>query len=368
MKKPVYLDYHATTPCDPAVITEMMPYFGMDKFGNPDARTHLHGRNAAETLRRAKADIAALIGAEADHITLTSGATEANNIVLQGVARAAKNSRNEILVSAIEHDSIFNAKIDGVEIKKIPVTSDGFVDPEAVKKMISDKTLLVSVMAANHEIGTIQPTGEIAPIARSAGALFHTDATQTAGKISLDMNADFVTFSAHKIYGPVGIGALYAGPQAQPKISPLFFGGQQQKLRSGTLPLALAVGFAAACRISRQQMPEEQARLKKFGDLFLAGISGLKINGALSPRLPGSFNLCLPGVNAEQFLLDISPELSMATGSACASSSRKPSHVLQAIGLSDEGIFASIRLSFGRCTTEEEVVFAAKAIQKAVGK
>lgn len=365
MKKPVYLDYHATTPCDPAVLAEMMPYFGAEKFGNPDARTNIHGRNAAEALRHAKSDIAGLIGGDAEDVILASGATEANNLVLQGVASGLKNGRNEILVSAIEHDSVFNARMAGIEVKKIPVTRDGFIDPGVVASMTGDRTLMVSVMAANHEIGTIQPIKQIATIARASGALFHTDATQAAGKIPLDaeeLRADFITFSAHKMYGPAGIGALYAAPERQPLISRIFFGGEQQKSRPGTVPLALAAGFAAACRLAIQKMPEEEGRLKNLGNLFLEKMPDVKINGALSPRLPGSFNICLPGINAEQLLLNVSAGLSMATGSACASAARKPSHVLRAIGLSEEDIFSSIRFSFGRYTTQEDVIFAAETI------
>jgi cysteine desulfurase len=351
-RTPVYLDYHATTPCDPAVVDAMIPYFGAEKFGNANARTHAHGRRAAEALAQAKAEIAALVNTTPETLTLTSGATEANLMALS----ATQTSRTEILVGALEHPSVFDAALQsGLSVKNIPATPDGFIMPDALRALISNQTRLVSVMLANHEIGTIQPVAALAEIAREAGALFHCDATQAVGKIPVDVLAlgvDFLSFSAHKLYGPQGIGALYARS------------GSLQ--RPGTVPLALAVGMAAACRIAGEKMQGEAQRLQGLTDIFLqmlqSNLPQIQVNGALSPRLPGSLNLRLPGINAEDLLLDLADDLYLSTGAACASKTRQPSPVLKAIGLSDTEISNSIRLSLGRMTTHEDVLFAAERI------
>ncbi|MGZ9096843.1 MAG: cysteine desulfurase family protein [Micavibrio sp.] len=352
MRTPVYLDCHATTPCDPAVVESMIPYFGLEKFGNSNARTHANGRRAAQALAQAKAEIAALVNANPENIILTSGATEANMMALA----APKSSRTEILVSALEHPSVFDAaRQSGLSVKIIPATADGFITPESLRALISDKTQIVSVMLANHEIGTIQSIAALAEIARDAGALFHCDATQAAGKIPVDVSAlgvDFLSFSAHKLYGPQGIGALYARS------------GTVQ--RPGTVPLALAVGMAAACRIAGEKMQDEAARLQDLTDILLQKLQDnllqIQVNGALSPRLPGSLNFRLPGINAENLLLDLAEDLCLSTGAACASKTRQPSPVLKAIRLSDIEISNSIRLSMGRMTMREDILFAVEKI------
>ncbi len=352
LNTPVYFDCHATTPCDPAVIEAMIPYFGIEKFGNANARTHANGRHAAKALAQASAEIAALINATPESLTLTSGATEANRLALA----TTLSPRTEILISAIEHPSVFEAaRQSGLLVKIIPATPEGFITPDALRAAISDKTRLVSVMFANHEIGTIQPVAELAAIAHEAGALFHCDATQAVGKIPVDVKAlgvDFLSFSAHKIYGPQGIGALYARS------------GTVQ--RSGTVPLALSVGMAASCRIAAELMQSEAERLRGLMDFFLqtlqAGLPGIQVNGALSSRLPGSLNLRLPGLNAEDVLLDLADELCLSTGAACVSKTRQPSPVLKAIGLSDIDIASSIRLSPGRMTTREDMAYAAEKL------
>lgn len=355
INNPIYLDCHATTPCDPAVIEAMIPYFGAEKFGNANARTHANGRSAAKALEQAKTEIAALINAAPETLTLTSGATESNILALA----TTLSSRTEILVSAIEHPSVFEAaRKSGLSMKIIPATPEGFITPDALKSLISDQTRLVAVMLANHEIGTIQPVAELAAIAHEAGVLFHCDATQAVGKISVDVKAlgvDFLSFSAHKMYGPQGIGALYA------RSAPV--------QRSGTVPLALSVGMARACRIAADIMQGEAERLQDISDYFLqtlqSGLPGVLVNGAVSPRLPGSLNLRLPGLNAEDILLDLANELCLSTGAACASKTRQPSPVLRAIGLTDLDIASSIRLSPGRMTTREDMAYAAEKLLNA---
>lgn len=377
MKKPVYLDYHSTTPCDPAVVAAMTPYFSGEKFGNPGAKSHAHGRSAADALEQAKAKIGALIGAGPETITLTSGATESNNLSLLGVAAKASD-RREIVMTAIEHNCVSNTAEHlakhGFTLKTVPVNKEGFVQPEELKKYVSDKTLLVGVITANHEIGTIQPLKECAKIAHAAGALFQTDATQAAGKIPLnvaEIDCDLLSFSAHKLYGPAGIGALYVRQKPPVAIDRIFFGGAQQALRPGTPPLALAVGFGAACDIAAKNLDANAKRLRTLAELLEKklrdAIPGFAVNGG-SPRLPGLLNIRLPGVSAQEIMLDLNDALCMSTGAACASAQRKPSPVLKAIGLSDGEVDSSLRLSLGRGTTEDEILFAAEALAASTRK
>lgn len=351
----VFLDYHATTPCDPAVIEVMHGFLA----------TPATGRQAEKIIDGAKKDISALVGANPENIILTSGATEANNLAILGSAGASAG-RNEILVSAIEHDSVVNParylESQGCVLKTIPVTREGFVDPAVVAGMINEKTRLVSVMAANHEIGTIQPIGEVASIVQSAGALFHCDASQAAGRIPVDVQGiDLLSFSAHKMYGPQGIGVLYVRPGV--RLKPLIFGGGQQRgLRSGTLPVALAAGFGMACRLVRENLAKDTTHLNGLARLLLDGLPGVILNGAISPRLPGSLNVRIPGIRAEDVMLELSRDIIMATGAACGSGRNAPSPVLKAIGLSDVEADSSLRLSLGRPTTREEILFAIEKI------
>ena len=373
----MYLDYHSTTPCDPAVVAAMTPYFLGEKFGNPGAKSHAHGRNAASALEDAKAKIGALIGAGPETITLTSGATESNNLSLLGVAAKATD-RREIVMTAIEHNCVSNTAEHlakhGFTLKVVPVNKDGFVDPAELKKHVGDKTLLVCVITANHEIGTIQPLKECAKVAHEAGALFQTDAVQAAGKIPLnvaEIDADLLSFSAHKLYGPAGIGALYVRQKPPVAIDRILFGGQQQALRPGTPPLALAVGFGAACDIAAQKLEANAKHLRAHAELLekklRENIPGFAINGG-NPRLPGLLNIRLPGLNAQDIMLDLNDDLCMSTGAACASAQRKPSPVLKAIGLSDREVDSSLRLSLGRGTTEQDVLFAAEALATSTRK
>ncbi len=374
MKKPVYLDYHSTTPCDAAVIDAMMPCFG-GSFGNPGAKSHAHGRNAARQLEQALEKIAALIGAGPECITLTSGATESNNLALLGLAERATD-RKEIVITAIEHNCVSNTAAylatKGFTVKTVPVTADGLVDPAELKKHVTPKTLVVSVIAASHEIGTIQPLKECAQIAHGAGALFHTDATQALGKIALDVNdlgIDLLSYSAHKLYGPVGIGALYVRQKPPVAIGRVFYGGAQQSLRPGSVPLALSVGFAAACEMAGQGLATHIPRIEKMTALLLAElqarIPALKLNGG-GPRLPGLLNIRLPDVSAQDIMLELADDVCMSTGAACSSANRKPSPVLKAIGLSDNDVDCSLRLTVGRGSTAEEMTYAAAKLAEGV--
>ena len=371
--KPLYLDYHSTTPCETQVIDAMLPYFGAD-FGNPHAKAHAAGRAAHRVYEAARADIGALIGADAESITLTSGATEANNLALFGVAAAASD-RREIIISAIEHDSVENparalAK-RGFTVKFLPVTPQGYVRLEDANAAISNKTLLISIIAASHELGTAQPLAEIAALAKQHGALFHTDATQAAGKIPLDVaaiGADLLSFSAHKIYGPLGIGALYVRQKPPVALAPQIFGGGQQRLRAGTIPLALAVGFGTACRLVKNGIAEESARLAPLRDRLFSTLEsrGTGVIRHSRSDLPGLLNIRFPNIAAEELMLDCVNDLCLSSGAACASAARKPSGVLKAIGLDDAAIAGSLRISLGHATTAADIDFAAEKLAAAV--
>lgn len=375
MKKPVYLDYHSTTPCDPAVIEAMMPFFG-GSFGNPGAKSHAHGRNAARQLEQSVEKISALIGAGPECITLTSGATESNNLALLGLAERATD-RREIVITAIEHNCVSNTAAHlatkGFILRTVPVDADGVVQPEELKKYVTSKTLVVSIITASHEIGTIQPIKECAEIAHAAGALFHTDATQALGKIAFDVNdiqADLVSYSAHKLYGPVGIGALYVRQKPPLPVARVFFGGAQQSLRPGSVPLALSVGFGAACELAGQGLSSHIPHIEKMTALLRGElqvhIPALKINGG-GARLPGLLNIRLPeGVYAQDIMLDLADDICVSSGAACASANRKPSAVLKAIGLDDDAIARSLRLTVGRPSTVEEMAYAAAKLAEGV--
>ena len=369
IRTPVYLDHHSTTPCAPEVLEAMLPCL-QGEFGNPSAISHARGRAAAKRVEDAKTQIATLVGSAPEAVVFTAGASEANNLALAGLARQAPGGRDEVLISAIEHPSVRAAAGrlagSGFRVAELPVTAEGFVDPDLVRARVSQRTLLVSVMAANHEIGTLQPVAEIAAAAHAAGALFHTDATQAVGKVAINVERagiDLLSLSGHKFYGPPGIGALLVRQKPPLALDPLILGGGQQGgLRSGTVPLALAVGLGAACKLAGLRMSADAERLTSLLDALRAGIPGLRVNGSLTRRLPGSLNLCFPGVPAADLLLDLADDLCLATGSACASGSNGPSPVLKAIGLADEDCAASVRISLGRASTAAEVDFAAQCL------
>ena len=373
----IYLDYHATTPVDPRVLDAMLPYF-TEHFGNPASRQHPYGWKAQEAVDRARRQIADLIGASANEVVFTSGASESNNLAIKGCAIAGRDRGDHIVVSTIEHKSVLDASAhlerDGFRVTRVPVTPDGFVDLDALAGAVTDKTLLVSVMAANNEIGSIQPLADVARIAHERGALVHTDAAQAAGKIPIDVDAlgvDLLSLTGHKYYGPKGAGALYVR-RRKPRIQlecQIDGGGHEYGLRSGTLNVPGIVGLGAAAEICRNEMAAESARLASLRDRLLdglrSGIDGTRVNGSLQSRLPHNLHVSIDGIEGEALLLALG-DLAVSTGSACSSGSGAPSHVLQAIDAVGERAGASIRFGLGRMTTDAEIAFAIERVTTVV--
>ena len=372
----IYMDYQATTPTDPRVVGAMQPYWSV-MYGNPHSADHTFGWRADAAVEIARGHIAALIGADPDEIVFTSGATEANNLAVLGIARASPVTRKRIVVSAIEHKCVLAAARaaadEGFEVTKVRVGSDGIVDPRAIAEVLDNRVALVSVMAVNNEIGTVQPLPEIAALCTSVGAVFHTDAAQALSSLPIDTTAlgvDLMSLSAHKAYGPNGIGALFVrrGLRVRPK--PIIHGGGQEGgLRSGTLPTPLCVGFGEACRILASERDGDVQRMRVLHDRFLAkllkNVPGLMVNGDQASRHPGNLNLLFPSIDASLLLQHLHPNIAASTGSACTSGQPEPSHVLRAIGLSSEDANASIRFGFGRFTTQDEVDYAATMVARA---
>ena len=372
----IYMDYQSTTPTDPRVVAAMGPYWS-DIYGNPHSADHAFGWDADTAVEAARAQIAELVGADPDEIIFTSGATEANNLAVLGIARASPPGRRRIVVSAIEHKCVLAAARavadEGFEVLMAPVTSDGIVDMAALARLIDTRVALVSVMAVNNEIGSIQPLPEIAALCADVGAVFHSDAAQALSVLSVDvatLGVDLMSLSAHKLYGPKGLGAIYVRRGLRVRPQPILHGGGQEGgLRSGTLPTPLCVGFGEACRILLQERKEEAARIGTLRDSFLtklrAGVSGIAVNGTLAHRHPGNLNLRFPGIDASALLQNLQPNLAVSTGSACTSGQPESSHVLAAIGLSALQSNESVRLSIGRFTTNKDVDVAVKYITDA---
>lgn len=374
--QPIYLDYQATTPVDPRVIAAMQPYFSTN-FGNPHAHSHEPGWIAEEGVETARRQIAGLIGARPAEISFVSGATEANNLAIQGVIGAAAPSRRHIVTTAIEHASVIETcrAVASDALTIVPVDRSGQVDPEAIAAAIRPDTALVSVIAVSNEIGVIQPLAAIGALCRARGVLFHTDAAQAGGRIALDVHEqslDLVSLSAHKMYGPKGIGAIYIRRDPPVRLVSLMYGGGQERgLRPGTLPVPLCVGMGAAAEIARAEGPAEEARQIGLRDRLLDQLRrtspDLLVNGGLDCRIGGNLNIAIPGVDAEALLAAL-PGLALATGSACASAIRAPSPILQAIACSDETALSSIRIGLGRPTTEPDLDEAAAQIASAVAR
>jgi cysteine desulfurase len=377
-RKPVYLDYQATTPMDPRVLDAMMPYF-IEKFGNPHSRNHTHGWEAEQAVEKSRQQVAELIGADEREIVFTSGATESNNLAIAGVARFYKDRKNHIVTVATEHkcvlDTCRHLEQEGFEITYLPVQQNGLVDLDHLRQAITPKTVLVSVMAVNNEIGVIQPLKEIGKICREKGAFFHTDAAQAFGKIPLDvneMNIDLMSISGHKIYGPKGIGALFVRRKPRVRMIALIHGGGQERgFRSGTLPTPLCVGLGEAAAIAKREMAQETVRMTMLRDRFYDSVKKrlpeVYLNGDLTSRIPGNLNLSFAYVEGEGLMMGIK-DLSVSSGSACTSASLEPSYVLRAIGVGEELAHTSLRIGFGRFTTEDEVDYAADRIVEAVQK
>ncbi|HZB92278.1 MAG TPA: aminotransferase class V-fold PLP-dependent enzyme [Stellaceae bacterium] len=373
---PIYLDYQSTTPVDRRVLAEMLPWF-TEKFGNPHSVTHAYGREAEAAVEEARAQVAALIGAEPREIIFTSGATESNNLAIKGAARFHRaQGRDHVVTVATEHKCVLESARamarEGCRVTVLPVDAKGFVDLARLAAAIDERTAIVSVMAANNEIGVLQPVAEIGALCRARGALFHSDAAQAVGKVPVDVEAmqiDLMSISGHKVYGPKGIGALYVRRRPRARIEPLVDGGAQERgLRSGTLPTPLCIGLGAAARLAREEMADEAARLLALRWRFLSGLKTrlpeVQLNGDAERRLPGNLNLSFPGVPALA-LMEACPGLALSTGSACTAAAVEPSYVLRALGLEEALAGAALRIGLGRYTTEAEVDFAVDALAAA---
>lgn len=372
MPKSIYLDNNSTTPIDPRVVALMEPFL-REHFGNPHSE-HSFGWAAADAVDRARSEVAELLGADKGEVIFTSGATEANNMAIQGIARSEKRRGNHFVTTAIEHKCVLNTMLSlkrwGMEVDVIPVSRDGIVAPEDVFYALRDDTALVSVMAANNEIGTLQPLSEIAESCNERGIPFHVDAAQGIGKVSIDvgdLGIDLLSISGHKIYGPKGIGALFVSRDISSKIEPLIMGGgQQDGLRAGTLPTFLCVGLGAACKIAGDEMLDEGTRLvqvrEAFENVLRQYAPNMVLNGDVERRLHGNLNLQFPGVDADSLLTTLNGVVAASTGSACNSGIIAPSYVLMALGLGIDEVNSSVRIGFGRFTTIEEAIDAAHLI------
>jgi cysteine desulfurase len=376
-KNKIYLDYAATTPVDPRVLKAMEPYFSK-KFGNTMS-LHSFGQEAKTALEEAREIVADLMGAKPSEVIFTSSATESNNLALKGVAFANRKKGNHIIISSIEHSCIMESakwlEKQGFEITRLKVDKYGLVDPEDVKKAIKKETILVSVMHANNEIGTIEPIEEIGKICKERGVYFHTDAAQTFGKIKINvnkMNIDLMTVSSHKMYGPKGVGALFIREGV--KIEPILHGGgHEMGLRSSTVNVAGIVGFAKACEVAKKEMEKEAKRLTKLRDKLIKGvlekIPGSHLNGHPTKRLPNNANFWFEGVEGESIVIQLDLlGIAASTGSACSTEKLEPSHVLLAIGLRPEQAHGSLRLSLGRWTTEKDIDYVLEVLPKVIEK
>src|SRR5256712_1218521 len=378
MKFPLYLDNHATPPMDPRVLEAMLPYF-VERFGNAASRNHAFGWEAEEAVENARKQLARLIHADPKEIVFTSGATESDNLALKGVVELYRERADHSITGLPEHRAALDtAKAletkRGIKVTYLPVDKTGLVSPDDARQAITDKTILISIMLANNEIGTINPMKEIGKIAKEKGILLHCDATQGVGKIPVDvqeMGIDLMSFTAHKIYGPKGIGALYVRKKApRVRIAPMIDGGGHERgMRSGTLPVPLIVGFGKACELCEQEMPTESVRLAKMRDRLQAGImkalEEVYLNGHPTQRLPHNLNISFAYVEGESLLMGVK-EIALSSGSACTSATLEPSYVLRALGVGSDLAHSSIRFGLGRFNTDEEVDYTAKRMVEAV--
>lgn len=368
IRLPIYLDYMATTPVDPQVAECMMRYLTPDgEFGNPASRTHIYGQKAAIAVEHAREQVASLVGCKAEALIWTSGATEANNLALKGVAHFYQRQGRHIVTCQTEHKSVLDPckqlASEGFEITYLPVQKNGLLDLNEIEKALRRDTLLLSIMHANNETGVIQDIAAIGELARKRGVLLHVDAAQSAGKIPLDLSSlpiDLASFSAHKIYGPKGVGALYFRQNPRVRLAPLIHGGGQELgLRAGTLPTHQIVGMGEACEIARHNLPSESIRIATFRHRLESTLNTLEnvyINGDSTHRLPGVVNASFAGIDA-QVLIESLADLAISSGSACTSGNLEPSHVLQAMGVNESLARSAIRFSLGRFTTEEELEY-----------
>jgi len=377
LKRPIYLDHHATTPVDPRVVEAMVPCF-TETFGNAASRNHAFGWAARDAVEEARVQVAGLIGAHPKDVIFTSGATESNNLALVGVAGAARDRGDHIITCATEHRSVLDTcrhlEERGLRVTYLPVSADGRVSVDDVRGAVTDRTILISVMAANNEIGVLQPVEEIGAVAREKGVPFHTDAVQAAGRVPFDVdaiNAGLASLSAHKMYGPKGVGALYAR-RRNPGVAveaQIHGGGHERGLRSGTLNVPGIVGFGRAAALCQAEMNAEGARTRELRDRLLdmlrRNLDAVFVNGSMEHRLPNSLNVSFAGLEGEALLMAID-DIALSSGSACTSASREPSYVLQALGVPDDLSRASIRVGVGRFTTMSEISYAADKITSIV--
>ena len=376
IKFPIYLDHHATTPVDPRVFETMTPYF-TESFGNASSLDHPYGHDASDAVKKSREIIANAIGANVAEIIFTSGATESDNLALIGVMEKNKEKGNHLITCATEHKAILDTAHHleslGYKVTFLPVDEFGQINLESLKEAITEQTILISIMAANNEIGTIADIAEIGKITHENGVLFHTDAAQAVGHIPIDvqkMNIDLMSFSSHKIYGPKGIGALYVR-SLSPRVkidSIVYGGGQERNIRSGTLNVPGIVGFAKAIEIAQKEMEQENTKFKKWMNIMLAKLSeaGAKLNGHPEKRLAHNLNVRFDGIESKAIINSVSKKIAISAGSACTTQVVEPSHVLLALGLSEDQTHSSIRVGCGRFNTEEEIKIAADEIYHAV--
>ncbi|HXF26370.1 MAG TPA: IscS subfamily cysteine desulfurase [Bryobacteraceae bacterium] len=379
MKLPIYMDYHATTPMDPRVLDAMTPYF-MQKFGNAASRNHSFGWEAEEAVEKSRKQVAELIGATSKEIVITSGATESNNLAIKGVAEMYAEKGNHIITAATEHKAVLDTckhlEKNGCRVTYLPVQQNGLIDLDQLRDAITDKTVLISVMYANNEIGVIQPISEIGKIAKEKGVLFHTDGVQAVGKVPVNVikdNIDLMSMSAHKLYGPKGVGALYVRRKS-PRVqitAQMDGGGHERGMRSGTLNVPGIAGLGEACTLCKNEMAEESKRLSflrdKLRNKLEAELDEVYINGTMEHRLPHNLNISFAYVEGESLLMGIN-DIAVSSGSACTSATLEPSYVLKALGAGDDLAHSSIRFGLGRFNTEEEVDYVSNKVIDVVKK
>ncbi|ALZ85710.1 MULTISPECIES: IscS subfamily cysteine desulfurase [Pseudomonas] len=379
MKLPIYLDYSATTPVDPRVAQKMSECLLVDgNFGNPASRSHLFGWKAEESVENARRQVAELVNADPREIVWTSGATESDNLAIKGAAHFYQNKGKHLITSKIEHKAVLDTtrqlEREGFEVTYLEPGEDGLITPDMVEAALRDDTTLVSIMHVNNEIGTVNDIAAIGELTRSRGVLFHVDAAQSTGKVDIDLQklkVDMMSFSAHKTYGPKGIGALYVSRKPRVRIEAQTHGGGHERgMRSGTLATHQIVGMGEAFRIAKEEMAQENVRIKALSDRFYRQFEGLEevyLNGSLIHRVPHNLNLSFNYVEGESLIMALK-DLAVSSGSACTSASLEPSYVLRALGRNDELAHSSIRFTFGRFTTEEDVDYAASKVTEAVNK
>lgn len=377
MKFPIYLDYSATTPVDPRVAEKMIPFL-FEQFGNPASRSHAYGWTAEAAVEEARANVAALVNADPKEIVWTSGATESDNLAIKGAAHFYSGKGKHLITVKTEHKAVLDTmrelEREGFEVTYLEVKEDGLIDLDVLRAALRPDTILVSVMMVNNEIGVVQPIEQIGEICRARGIIFHVDAAQATGKVEIDLEklkVDLMSFSAHKTYGPKGIGALYVRRKPRVRIeAQMHGGGHERGLRSGTLATHQIVGMGEAYRLAKLEMATENVRIGKLRDRLLKGLSSMPevyVNGDMAQRVPHNLNLSFAYVEGESLIMAVK-EIAVSSGSACTSASLEPSYVLRALGREDELAHSSIRFTIGRFTTEEEIDFTIDLLQKKIGK